>query len=228
VRAERVAAQPPPGYLARPVTDRADVAHAILPLSVLEAMRVLDSPSDEEVAEYVDELLKKRLGLSETVAAQIGRYEQVVRRDGTVSGAELEQILRLAGRRTDATLVFAEAGRRAARRALQRLPGASRWLARYLPGPLGRSVGFRAARRAAYEVLDVRLARAHGAVTAGVAHTIAVQATADGAACGFFGAAVAELLRQLSEYEGGMTHVRCRGRGDERCEWRAGPPERRP
>ena len=28
--------------------------HAILPLAVLEAMRNLDSPTDEEAAEYVD------------------------------------------------------------------------------------------------------------------------------------------------------------------------------
>jgi predicted hydrocarbon binding protein len=209
------------------VNDRAAVAHSILPLSVLEAMRILDSPSDEEVAEYVDELLKKRLGLSGTVAAQIGRYEQVVRRDGTVTGAELEQILRLAGRRTDAPLVFAEAGRRAARRALARLSGAVRWCARHLPGPLGRAVGFRAARRSAYEVLDVRLARGRGTVTAGLDHATAVLATPDGAACAFFSSAVAELLRQLAEYEGGLTHVRCRARGDDRCEWRTGTPAER-
>jgi predicted hydrocarbon binding protein len=90
-------------------------------------------------------------------------------------------------------------------------------------------VGFRAARRAAYEVFDVRLARGQGAITAVLDHTLAVLATPDGAACGFFGTASAELLRQLAEYEGGMTHVRCRARGDDRCEWRAGPSaERRP
>ena len=224
-----MAAQPPRGYLAPPVTDRVDTAHSILPLSVLEAMRVLDSPSDEEVAEYVDELLKKRLGLSGTVAAQIGRYEQVVRKGGSVPHAELEQILRLAGRRTDAALVFAEAGRKAARRALRRLPGSARWSARYLPGPLRRAIGFRAARGAAGDVLDVRLARAQGVVTARLDHRVAVQATEDGAACAFYASALAELLRQLVEFEGGMTHIRCRARGDERCEWRAGSPaERRP
>jgi len=209
------------------VTDPVDAAHSILPLSVLEAMRVLDSPSDEEVAEYVDELLKKRLGLSGTVAAQIGRYEAVVRRDGTVTRAELEQILRLAGRRTDAALVFAEAGRRAARRAMRRLAGLLRWSAQHLPGPIRRAVGYRAARRAAGDVLDVRLARDHGTVTAGIGHGVAVQATPDGSACVFYASAVAELLRQLAEFEGGMSHIRCRARGDDRCEWRAGPSAER-
>lgn len=204
------------------MNDRLTAAHSILPLSVLEAMRILDSPSDEEVAEYVDELLKKRLGLSGTVAAQIGRYEQAVRRDGSVPAAELEQILRLAGRRTDAALVFAEAGRRAARRALRRLSALARWGAVSLPRFLGRAVGFRAARRAASDVLDVALVRERGAVTAHLAHGVAVQATADGAACAFFASALAELLRQLMEFEGAMTHTRCRARGDDRCEWRAG------
>ena len=209
------------------MTDRVDSAHSILPLSVLEAMRVLDSPSDEEVAEYVDELLKKRLGLSDTVAAQIVRYELVVRRDGRIPTAELEQILRLAGRRTDAALVFAEAGRRAARRALRRLPAAAGWSARSLPRVLGRAVGFRAARRAARDVLDVALARERGLVTARIEHAAAVQATGDGAACAFYASALSELLRQLMESEGGVTHSRCRARGDDRCEWRAGSPAER-
>lgn len=197
-------------------------AHSILPLAVLEAMRNLDSPSDEEVAEYVDELLKKRLGLSDTVAAQIARYEAVVRRDGTVTGDELEQILRLVSRRTDATLVFADGGRRAARRAVGRLSGLSRWSAGRLPKFLSRRIGFRAARRAAAEVFSLSLGREDGRPRAVLPPSWAVAATPDGAACQFFAAALAELLRQLVEYEGVITHTSCRARGDARCEWRAG------
>jgi len=198
-------------------------AHSILPLAILEAMRSLDSPSDEEVAEYVDELLRKRLGLSETVAAQIVRYEAVVRRDGRVPAAELEQILRLAGRRTDAALVFADGGRRAARRAVGRTSWPTRWMARYLPRPIRRMIGFRAARGAAREVFGAALARQGGAARAalepggGGAH---VRATPDGAACAFYAAAFAELLRHLMDFEGAMVHERCRNRGDAHCEWR--------
>ncbi|MBI1722440.1 MAG: hypothetical protein HYR48_00860 [Gemmatimonadetes bacterium] len=196
-------------------------AHSIIPLAVLEAMRNLDSPSDEEVAEYVDELLKKRLGLSETVAAQIGRYEIVVRRDGPVRAEEAEQILRLASRRTDAALVFADGGRRAARHAVRRLALTTRWSARRLPRFLRRAVGFRASRRAAAEVFAATLARDGGATVALISHTLPVRATPDGAACAFFSAAFAELLRQLVEFDGAMTHSRCVARGDARCEWRS-------
>jgi bacteriochlorophyll 4-vinyl reductase len=199
-------------------------AHSILPLAVLEAMRNLDSPSDEEVAEYVDELLKKRLGLSDTVAAQIARYEAVVKRDDTVSGAEFEQILRLVSRRTDAALVFADGGRRAARRAVGRLPAWQRWAARKLPRFLSRRIGFRAARHAAGDVLSVTLGREAGQPVATLPSLTAIRATPDGAACAFYAAALGELLRQLVEFEGTVSHTRCRARGDRACEWRAAAP----
>ncbi len=199
-------------------------AHAVQPLAVLEAMRNLDSPSDEEVAEYVDELLKKRLGLSDTVAAQIARYEVAARHDGRVTGVELVQILRLAGRRPDAALVFADAGRRAARRAIDELPYARRWAARSLPHFVSRRIGLAAVRRAAGDVLGLTVDRNLKQPAATLDPDWPVQATPDGAACGFYAAALAELLRQLMEYEGAVTHVRCRARGDTVCEWRAGGP----
>jgi hypothetical protein len=199
-------------------------AHSILPLAVLEAMRHLDSPRDEEAAEYVDEHLKKRLGLSDTVAAQIARYEMAVRRDQGVATAELEQILRLVSRRNDATLVFADGGRRAARRALRRLAFPTRWAARHLPRFARRSVGFRAARRCAGEVFGATLARDGPGAVATIADAVSIQATPDGAACAFFAAAIAELLRQLVDFDGGMLHPACRARGDARCEWRSTAP----
>jgi hypothetical protein len=198
-------------------------AHSILPLAVLEAIRSLDSPSDEEVAEYVDELLKKRFGISDTVAAQIARYGAAARRDGSVRADELEQILRLVGRRTDAALVFAEGGRRAARRGMARLTGATLWAARHLPRPVRRAIGFGAARRVARRVLAVRLGR-EGADGVAVAQAdTAILATPDGAACAFLAAAVGELLRQLMDFDGTMQHSRCRARGDAHCEWRTSP-----
>ncbi len=196
--------------------------HAILPLAVLEAMRNLDSPSDEEAAEYVDELLKKRLGLSSTVAAQIARYDLGVRRGRPVATEEFEQILRLAGRRPDAALVFAAAGRRASRRAMAQLPALTRWSARYLPRFARRAVGFRAARRCLRRVFGVALVRDGRGYEAQIRHAMPVRATADGAACAFYAAAVAELLRHLVSFDGTVCHARCRARGEERCEWRAG------
>jgi len=42
-----------------------------------------------------------------------------------------------------------------------------------------------------------------------------------GSACTFYGSAVAELLRLLTDFDGAMVHVECRSRGDAACHWRS-------
>src|ERR1051325_2325531 len=64
--------------------------------------------------ELAEELVSKRRGLSDPVAMQLGEYEGMVRRDAAADQAHVEALLRLVGRRPDADLVFADAGRRAA------------------------------------------------------------------------------------------------------------------
>jgi len=199
------------------------VVHSIVPLAVLEAVKNLDTPVEDGLTEFADELLVKRLGLSPTVAMQLGQYEQLVRRDARVDAAHVEALLRLVGRRPDADLVFADAGRRAARRAVRRLFALSRLAARIAP----RWLGHGAARRAARAVLGAELTREQHLPVARVAALIAINATPDGAACGFYAAALAELLRLLVGYEGAMLHTACRATGEERCEWRAASPDPR-
>jgi predicted hydrocarbon binding protein len=191
------------------------VVHSIVPLAVLEAVKNLDTPVEDGLTEFAEELLAKRLGLSPTVAMQLAEYEQLVRRDAQVDAGHVEALLRLVGRRPDADLVFADAGRRAARRAVRRLFG------------LTRLFRFTAARRAARTVLGADLGREHQLPVARVPDPIAINATPDGTACGFYGAALAELLRLLVGYEGAMLHTACRAAGADRCEWRAAPPDPR-
>jgi len=191
------------------------VVHSIVPLTVLEAVKNLDTPVEDGLTEFAEELLVKRLGLSPTVAMQLAEYEQLVRRDARVDGGHVEALLRLVGRRPDADLVFADAGRRAARRAVRRVFG-----------PL-RLFGHFAARRAARAVLGADLSRERHLPVAHVTDPIAINATPDGAACAFYGAALAELLRLLVGYEGAMLHTACRATGAARCEWRAAPPDPR-
>jgi predicted hydrocarbon binding protein len=191
------------------------VVHSIVPLAVLEAVRNLDTPVEDGLSEFAEELLVKRLGLSPTVAMQLAEYEQLVRRDARVDPGHVEALLRLVGRRPDADLVFAEAGRRAARRAVRR------------SFPPLRLFGYLAARRAARAVLGAELRREQHLPVARVSDPIAINATPDGAACGFYGAALAELLRLLVGYEGAMLHTACRATGGATCEWRAAPPDPR-
>src|SRR5947207_2751493 len=150
----------------------ARVVHSIVPLAVLEAVRNLDTPVEDGLSEFAEELLSKRLGLSNTVAMQLTQYEAMVRRDAGADAAHVEALLRLVGRRPDADLVFADAGRRAARRAVRRLFVGSRLVARAAP----RLLGYGVARRAARAVFGGELRRENGVA---VAHRIELQPLAD-------------------------------------------------
>jgi len=191
------------------------VVHSIVPLAVLEAVKNRDTPVEDGLTEFAEELLVKRLGLSATVTMQLAEFEQLVRKDARVEPSHVEALLRLVGRRPDADLVFADAGRRAARRAVKRMS----WVSRLY--------GHGAARRAARTVLGAELTREQRLPVARVTDPIAIQATPDGAACGFYGAGLVELLRLLVGYEGAMVHVDCRARGGSACEWRAAGPDPR-
>lgn len=204
----------------RYVTD-APTVHAIIPLSLLEALRNLDTPVEDGLEELAGEIVSKRLGLSPTVAAQIVRYQQTVRGSGRVELEEALAVFRLAGRRPDAALVFADAGRRAARHGARKAPATLRVLRRLLPGGLGRRLGRRMAGRTARVILAAELAHGPGGAEGRAPMSLAIRALPEGQGCGFYGAAFGELLRVLTGFEGAMVHDRCRGRGSEGCHWRA-------
>lgn len=188
-------------------------------MSLLEALRNLDTPVEDGLEELAGEMVNKRLGLSQTVAAQIARYQEAVKKGEPVSLDEAVSVFRLAGRRPDAALVFADAGRRAARYASK--GGIGHAAAAVLPGALGRSVGGRAAANAAKRVLGVDMQVKENGAEAVNPTPLSILALPDGAGCAFYGSALAELLRVLTGFEGAMVHERCRGRGDDACRWRA-------
>ncbi|MGZ8456930.1 MAG: hypothetical protein ACXWZ4_10060, partial [Gemmatirosa sp.] len=74
---------------------------ALLPLSLLEGVRAVDRPIDDPETEFVAELRNKRLGLSETVLAQIRRYTEAVRRGQRAAPADVAALARLIDRRPD-------------------------------------------------------------------------------------------------------------------------------
>ena len=190
-------------------------------MSLLEALRNLDTPVEDGLEELAGEIVSKRLGLSATVAAQIARYQDQVKRNEPVSVDEAVSVFRLAGRRPDAQLVFADAGRRAARYAARSGPVLTRAGVRLMPGGIGRSIGAGAAARAAKRTLGIDLQVGESGATAEIVKPLSILALSDGAACTFYGSALAELLRVLTGFEGAMVHERCRARGDAACRWRA-------
>src|SRR3954447_19555657 len=99
---------------------------ALLPLSFLEAVRTVDTPEGDFETEYVPELRNKRLGLSDTVYAQIKRYTDAAKRQQRVPSDEAAAIAKLLGRRPDAEAVFRSAGRYLAKEAYLTISGARR------------------------------------------------------------------------------------------------------
>lgn len=189
-----------------------------MPLSLLEAIRNLDTPLEDGLSDVSPDLGARRLGLSPTVAAQIRRYQEGVGEADLVSSDEAVSVFRLVGRRGDASLAFADAGRRAARYAAGTAFARAR-----------ARLGGRAARKGvtaiAKETFGAELRFPEPDAEARMADPLAIRAWPQGDACGFYGAALAELLRLVTGFEGVLDHVACRGRGDHDCIWRGAPAE---
>ena len=190
---------------ARPPCPPRPAVPALIPLSLLEAIRNLDTPVEDGLEELAEEMVVRRLGLSPTVAAQIQRYRAAAERDGSVELDEAVSVLRLVGRRPDAALVFADAGRRAARYATraQRPALDHGALADRRPQP---PAGARAVARVARPPSRARSGPAPTAARFEMDQPLSIVALPDGSACAFYGAAFNELLRRLADFEGAMLH----------------------
>jgi hypothetical protein len=202
---------------------RAAQVPALIPLSLLEAIRNLDTPVEDGLPEVADEVVAKRLGLSRTVAAQIERYRGAMERAEAVSDDEAVGVFRLVARRPDRELVFADAGRRAARHAAQLAGRAGRALRLATPARLSRRLGARTALGLCERVFGLAPVPTPGGGEPAMRapDTPALAAAPDGGACTYYAAALGELLRGLAGFEGAVDHTRCRGRGDATCEWHA-------
>lgn len=193
---------------------------ALIPLSLLEAIRNLDTPVEDGLDELAEEIVVRRLGLSPTVAAQIQRYRQAAERGSSVHGDETVSVFRLVGRRVDAPLVFADAGRRAARYAAKKRGRPSRTLLKISPGGVGQRLALRSAARLARSVFGAELKPRPEDVEVRMSAPISIDALPTGEACVFYGSLYQELLRLLTGFEGALLHERCRSSGEPACVWR--------
>ena len=198
---------------------------ALIPLSLLEALRNLDTPVEDGMDELAEEIVVRRLGLSPTVAAQIQRYRQSAERGGKVDTDEVLSVLRLVGRRPDASLVFADAGRRAARYAARVGGRSSRTLARVSPRGVARRIAIRSVTRLARTYFDGEVTDRAPDVEVRMGAPLSIVALPGGEACLFHGSVYLELLRGLTGFEGALLHEKCLARGDHACLWRTAVAE---
>lgn len=193
---------------------------ALLPLSLLEAVRNVDTPSDQET-EYVDELRNKRLGLSETVYAQIKRHTEAVRKGQRTGQDESIALARLIGRRPDAEAVFRAAGQRLAKQSYKTISPITRRMMRLLPSAMARPLAYRHARKIASRYLGGNVRRVGTFLLLEVPRSITLNTAPGSVGCTYYESSLRELLRLLIGSIGAVEHIRCNTRGEGTDEWRA-------
>lgn len=204
-----------------PMAAMLSTVDALLPLSLLEAVRNVDTPNDDFDAEYVDELRNKRFGLSETVYVQIRRHTEAVKRRQRVAQEESMALARLIGRRPDAEAVFRAAGRYLAREAYLTISPVTRGMLRILPAIIARPLALRRARKIARRYLSGSVRRVGSFLLLEVPRSITLNTAPGSIGCAYYESALRELLRLLIGSVGAVEHVRCGGRDEGSCEWRA-------
>jgi predicted hydrocarbon binding protein len=194
---------------------------ALLPLSLLEAVRSVDAPQDDQEAELVPELRNKRLGLSETVYAQIRRYSAAAKKKERTPQDEAVALARLIGRRSDCSEVFESAGRILARESLAVTSPMTQQIIVVLPSILGRPLALRQARRIATRFLNGTMTRVGSALVLEVPVSVTLDSAPNERGCAYYESVLRELVRLLVGGTGAVEHVRCTSRGEGTCEWRA-------
>lgn len=196
--------------------------NAIVPLSLLEAVRSVDIPEGEDIdVEYVQEHRNKRLGLSDTVIAQIRRYKDAMKRSQAIAIHEASGISRLIARRPDAENIFTRAGTIVANRIYQLISATRRQVIHLLPGFLARPLAFRQVKRAGEKYLGASVRRVGSSIVLGVRESVTYDTSPKGVGCLYYESALRELLKLLVNGGGMIDHVHCRERGEDICEWRA-------
>jgi len=196
--------------------------NAIVPLSLLEAVRSVDIPEGEDIdVEYVQEHRNKRLGLSDTVIAQIRRYKDAMKRNQPIAIHEASGISRLIGRRPDAENIFTRAGSIVANRIYQMISTTTRQIIHLLPGFVARPLAFRQVKRAGEKYLGASVRRVGASIVLGVKESVTFETAPKGIGCLYYESALRELLKLLVNGGGMIDHVHCRERGEDICEWRA-------
>jgi predicted hydrocarbon binding protein len=202
-------------------TNVAVTVHPLLPLSFLEAVRDVDAPDGDPDAEYVQELRSKRLGLSDTILAQIRRYSEAVKRNQRQAFDEVVALATLLGRRPDAEAVFRSAGRHTARTAYLDLSATARRVLMLVPQFVARPLALRHTKRIARRYFGGRVWRVGSFVFLEVSRSVTLPAAPRSAGCAYYESGLREVLRLLVGGAGAVEHVRCGARGDAICEWRA-------
>ena len=195
--------------------------HARIPLSLLEAIRRIDTPQDETDTEYVPELRNKRLGLSDTVYTQIRRYSDAMKRNQRIPFAEAEGLGTLIGRRPDSAELFRSAGKILAHDVYDGMSATTRGTIRLMPGFVSKPMALKNLTAIVEKYFDGTLEKNGSFLSLSVPDSVTVNGSPKSAGCTFYEEALKELLHLLTNAQGRVEHTQCSQRNEGACEWRA-------
>ena len=194
---------------------------AILPLSLLEAVKAHDRPSEVLEDEDLTTSLPRRLGLTGVVENQIYKYTTAARRGRPVPLDDALSLFRLVLRRPDAEAILTDTGQRLARHVHGRVPAPLHAVLRFLP----RAVLSAYARRAALRALR-RFAAPTDVEIAGKPFVVRITAAPAsrlepaGLACVLYSALIEEIFALFTGQPARVRHTRCCANDEKWCEWR--------
>lgn len=204
-----------------PTRQMSRTVHTRIPLSLLEAIRRIDTPEDQTDTEYVPELRNKRLGLSDTVYTQIRRYNDAMKRGQRIPFAEAEGLGTLIGRRPDAAELFRSAGSILANDAYHSLSPTTRGTIRLMPGFISRPMALKQLTAIVDRYFGGTLERNGASLSLRIPESVTVNGSTNSGGCIYYEEALRELLRLLVNSGGHVEHAQCAQRGESSCEWRA-------
>ncbi len=199
----------------------ASTVHARIPLSLLEAIRRIDTPEDQVDAEYVQELRNKRLGLSDTVYTQIRRYSEATKRGQKIPFAEASGLGTLIGRRPDSDELFSTAGKILARDIYDSIATPKRRMMGFMPGFIARPMALKELQSIAVNFFGGTLVHSGSFLQLQIPESVTVNGAPKSAGCAFYESAFRELLQLLVKGGEQVDHVSCVQRNEGVCEWRA-------
>lgn len=192
----------------------------VFPLLVLETMRDLDRPTELLEDEDISLSMPRRLGLSEVVRIQIQRFQEEVRQKRPQGASQVEDLVRLVVRRSDAEEIFRQAGVKVAAHMWEQRSPARRRVVRFLPGPLGRMAAQRGVRRMVDRLAGwSRVTVNRWPMELRIRDSLTARADPTGRACAFYGGAFAEMLEYYTGRPYRVLHPECEAREGETCRW---------
>ncbi|MDT8341025.1 MAG: 4-vinyl reductase [Longimicrobiales bacterium] len=189
---------------------------AVFGLTLLEALRDQDLPSEFLEDEVPSVTMPRRLGLSDVVEKQIRIYRESVRQRTRMTDDQARDLIRLVIRRPDAAELFHRAGRMLG----EREGGILSIAARVLP----RRTRFRLARRAGAAGLNRLFGRRMGGFARGPfalegRGLLFMEGDPAGRACHFVSGFCQAVVSARVGPEYVVVHSQCEARGDPVCRW---------